>query len=909
VGYWRSSFAMFFLSRKSSISTVAQPGINGRMASGFRSALHVIVVLIITLAVLTLLSFPAASDERSRKEVLVITSAASELPGNYIVDRSTQETFRSISPVRIEYIVGAIVLCIIQSLFIYLLLRLQKRLSKARRSADERHHFEALLAELSAAFVYLPVGEVDEAIDQWLDRLRGFLAVDQILISEFSPDQTQYHITHSTAAPGIPLFPTSIDRNTFPWYTEKILSELNVVLSRIPDDLPAEATAERQYCLEIGLKSSLSIPLSIRGSSIGVLVLCSFRSYRVWPKELVSHLQLLGESFASAIARKRAEAEVMENRALLADIIESAMDGIITVDESRRIILFNSASEAMFGCSEAEALGQPIERFLPERFRDSHLDQIGAFGETGGTRPARDKLGAIHGRHADGHEFPIEASISQVEAGGQKLYTVILRDITLREQAENALRESEKQFRLLADATPVLIWRSGVNKLCTYFNRNWLEFTGRILEQELGNGWAEGVHPDDYERCLQIYNEAFDRRELFEMEYRLRRADGEYRWILDRGVPFFASDEAFAGYLGGCIDITERKRAEEGLYAALTEVSELKNQLQAENVYLQEEIRLTHNFDEIIGNSDALKYVLYKVEQVAAADSTVLILGETGTGKELIARAIHQASPRQDRPLVKVNCAALPANLIESELFGHEKGAFTGAQTRKIGRFELANGGTLFLDEIGELPLELQPKLLRILQDGEFERVGGPKTIKVDVRVIAATNRDLQLEVPQGLFREDLWYRLNVFPITMPPLRNRKEDIPMLVNFFINHFSRKMGRGIKSVEPATMKVLQNYGWPGNVRELSNVIERAVIITHGSVLQLADKLAPSQEPGNHSANSKSLEELEREIILQRLEQTNWKISGPGGAANSLGLNPSTLRTRMIKLGIQRSENHP
>jgi PAS domain S-box-containing protein len=919
------------------------------MTSGLRFYLYLIAVLIITLAVLILLSFPAASDERGRKKVLVITSGAGGFPGNDIVDRSSiQATFRSDSPDRIEhymnmfdwrqlqrwgisekrlppgsivqfkkssfweeykwYILGTIALCIIQSLLIYVLLRLQKRLRKARQSAEERHHFEALLAELLAAFVYLPVGEVDQAIDQWLVRLREFLEVDQILISEISPDQTQYYTTHSTAGRGIAPFPTSIDRNTFPWLTQQIRSEINVVLSRIPGDLPAEASAERQYCLEIGLKSSLSIPLSIRGSSIGVLMLCSFRSYRAWPKELVSRLQIVGESFASAIARKRAEAEVIESRARLAGIIESAMDGIITVDESQRIILFNGAAEAMFGCSEAEALGQPIERFLPGGFRNVHSEHFPGFGETKVTRRAMGELGAFHGLHADDHEFPIEASISQVEAGGQKLYTVILRDITFREQAEKALRESEKQFRLLADATPVLIWQSGVDKLCTYFNRNWLEFTGRTFEQELGNGWTEGVHPDDYARCLQVYNEAFDRRELFEMEYRLCRNDGEYRWLLDRGVPLFASDGAFAGYLGGCIDITERKRAEEGLYAALTEVSELKNQLQAENIYLQEEIRLTHNFDEIIGNSDALKYVLYKVEQVAAADTTVLILGETGTGKELIARAIHQASPRKDRPLVKVNCAALPANLIESELFGHEKGAFTGAQARKIGRFELANGGTLFLDEIGELPLELQPKLLRILQDGEYERVGGPKTIKVNVRVIAATNRDLQLEVPKGLFREDLWYRLNVFPITVPPLRNRKGDIPMLVNFFINQFSRKMGRGIKSVEPATMKVLQNYGWPGNIRELSNVIERAVINTQGSVLQLADKLAPAQETGNHSANRKSFEELEREIILQRLEQTNWKISGPGGAANSLGLNPSTLRTRMIKLGIQRSENH-
>jgi PAS domain S-box-containing protein len=381
------------------------------------------------------------------------------------------------------YIVGAIALCISQSLLIYLLTRLQKRLKKARQLAEERHTFEALLAELSAAFVYLPVGEVDQAIDQWLVRLKEFLGVDQILISEFSLDKTQYYITHSTAANGIDPFPKSLARNMFPWYTQQILSEINVPMSR-PDDLPAEASAERQYCLEIGLKSSLSIPLSIRGSSIGVLVLCSFRSYRVWPKELVSRLQLVGESFANAIARKRAEAEVMENRARLADIIESAMDGIITIDENQRIILFNSAAEAMFGCSEAEALGQPIDRFLPERFREAHREHIRAFGETKVTRRAMGKLGAIHGLHVDGHEFPIEASISQIEAGGQKLFTVILRDITLREQAEAALRISEDRYRDIVE--------NSLDLICTH------DLKGRILSANPAATKALGYDPDEY---------------------------------------------------------------------------------------------------------------------------------------------------------------------------------------------------------------------------------------------------------------------------------------------------------------------------------------------------------------------------------------------------------------------------
>ena len=286
--------------------------------------------------------------------------------------------------------------------------------------------------------------------------------------------------------------------------------------------------------------------------------------------------------------------------------------------------------------------------------------------------------------------------------------------------------------------------------------------------------------------------------------------------------------------------------------------------------------------------------MLYKVEQVAPIDTTVLLLGETGTGKELIARAIHRSSPRRDHPLVRVSCAVLPANLIESELFGYEKGAFTGAAARKIGRFELANEGTLLLDEIGELPLELQAKLLRVLQEGEFERLGGSKTVKVNVRVIAATNRNLKVEVKNGQFREDLWYRLSVFPISLPSLRQRKDDIPLLVNHFSNTFSKKMGKSLVTVAPGAMKALQDYSWPGNVRELANVIERAVINAEGPVLFLADKLESAQMLAPVSSNGKSLIEMEREIILQRLESTYWRIEGPKGAAQSLGINPSTLR---------------
>ena len=351
------------------------------------------------------------------------------------------------------------------------------------------------------------------------------------------------------------------------------------------------------------------------------------------------------------------------------------------------------------------------------------------------------------------------------------------------------------------------------------------------------------------------------------------------------------------------VNALERSRAELALREHLDEIERLKFQLEKENLYLREEIKTVQGFEKIVGKSDTLQYILFRVKQVAPTDATVLILGETGTGKGLVAHAIHELSARKDRPMVTVNCAALPGNLIESELFGREKGAFTGAHAKQIGRFEVADGGTIFLDEIGEMPLELQTKLLRVLEQGEFERLGSPKTIKVNVRVIASTNRDLETEVKNRRFREDLFYRLNVFPVSIPPLRMRAEDIPQLVSYFVDKYARKLGRKYESVPKSTMKALQGHPWPGNVRELEHVIERAVITSPGPVFRLADPLE-REAPGAGEEPLKGLEAMERDHILKILQKTGWKIDGEGGAASILGLHPSTLRSRIKKIGIKR-----
>jgi len=352
-------------------------------------------------------------------------------------------------------------------------------------------------------------------------------------------------------------------------------------------------------------------------------------------------------------------------------------------------------------------------------------------------------------------------------------------------------------------------------------------------------------------------------------------------------------------------EIDERKKAEESLQGTYAEIKQLKDRLQAENIYLQQEVSREYNFGEIIGQSNALSNVFLRVEQVAPMNATVLLLGETGTGKGVFARAIHSSSSRKGRPLITVNCTTLPATLVESELFGRERGAFTGSDARQIGRFELADGGTIFLDEIGEMPLELQSKLLRVIQDGEFERLGSPRTIKTDVRIIAATNRNLEEEIKNGRFREDLYYRLNVFPITMPPLRQRPEDIPLLVNHFVAKFNKKIGKQITTVSQGTLTALQGYHWPGNVRELESVIERAVIISQGSALQVLDRFDTfSTTEEQEVRDIKTLMGLEHDLILQALQKTGWRIEGEKGAALLLGLNPSTLRFRMRKFGIRR-----
>jgi formate hydrogenlyase transcriptional activator len=481
------------------------------------------------------------------------------------------------------------------------------------------------------------------------------------------------------------------------------------------------------------------------------------------------------------------------------------------------------------------------------------------------------------------------AEIERIRAEEKVLETLKL----LNSDLQIKLQDSEKRFRDLFDEAPIAYVHEGLDSKFIKANRAALRILG-VRPEDVPNTYGKLMAPntpDAQKRMKEAFESIGRGTDTSGVVLELRRQDnGKPVWIQWWSNPDLGGQFTRTMF----IDITDKVLMEQE-----------QARLKAENKYLQEEIKLNYNFEEIVSKSKLFQKVLQQIEKVASTDATVLILGESGTGKELLARAVHNISNRSKRPLVKVNCATLPSNLIESELFGHEKGAFTGAMDRKIGRFELADGGTIFLDELGELPIELQAKLLRVLQEGEFERLGNSKTLKVNVRVIAATNRNLQLAIEKKEFREDLFYRLNVFPITCPPLRDRKEDIPLLVKHFLQKFEGKMGKKITHVPSEVMDALCAYHWPGNIRELENLIERAMILSPGNELAYGEWLpAVKHTLNNLHTPLQKLEEVEKNHITEVLKQLNWKVSGEKGAAKFLGLNPTTLEARMKKLGIKR-----
>jgi PAS domain S-box-containing protein len=466
-------------------------------------------------------------------------------------------------------------------------------------------------------------------------------------------------------------------------------------------------------------------------------------------------------------------------------------------------------------------------------------------------------------------------------------------DLSEQKRAEKKIREQETEFRQILDLTPQLLGVYGPNRERLYANRVMLDYLGSSLEEwRQRPKFGEALHPDDWERATGNFGSSVSNGAGFELELRLRKSEGTYRWFLARCNPVCDDKGQVKRWYLALADIEERKRAEE--------------KLQQENIALREEIDKASMFEEIVGTSEPLRAVLSQVAKVAPTGSTVLINGETGTGKELIARAVHKRSQRSGRPFVSVNCAALPSTLVSSELFGHEKGAFTGATERRIGRFEMADGGTIFLDEVVELLPDTQAALLRVLQEREIERVGGGQSIQVDVRVIAASNRDLNAAVANGTFRQDLFYRLNVFPIEIPPLRERKDDILILVEYFVQRYANRAGRNIRSIDQKTLDLLQSYDWPGNIRELQNVIERSIILSVADVFSVDELWLSKRTSPRPSTAERATPGTERQIIEAALVETRGRVSGPSGAAAKLRIPPSTLETRIKALKINKKQ---
>jgi PAS domain S-box-containing protein len=622
------------------------------------------------------------------------------------------------------------------------------------------------------------------------------------------------------------------------------------------------------------------------------------------PRGMIKHIQVRGHAlhdlsggteFVGAVTdiseRRQTEAIIRRQEAELREVIDTIPAIVWSALPDGSNSYANRRSLEYCGMTREQIAGSGWEAgFHPD---DLERHKAKWFAHVASGEPCEDE---VRFRRADGqYRWHLQRGVPlRDEAGNIVKWYGVLTDIEDRKKAEDKSREQETELRQILDLGPQFIVVFGPARERLYANRTTLDYLGVSLSEWRQKTFAADVHPDDWERISSYVEQSLSSGSANEFELRLRKHDGSYRWFIVHYNPIRDDKGQTTRWHVAGTDVEERKQAEQ--------------RLRQENVSLREEIDKASMFEEIVGTSPALKNVLSLISKVAPSDSTVLVTGETGTGKELVARAIHRRSDRASSAFVSVNCSAIPRDLIASELFGHEKGAFTGATQQRLGRFELADGGTIFLDEVGELPAETQVALLRVLQEHEFERVGGNRRIRADVRVIAATNRDLQAAICGGSFRSDLFYRLHVFPIALPSLRERSDDIPLLVEYFVHRYARKAGKKIKRVNKKTLELLQAYPWPGNIRELQNVIERSVILCETEIFSIDDKWLPQPVP----TESKQEVELPRKLLVQEKEMieaalkvTGGRVSGPTGAAVKLGIPRSTLESKIRSLKINKN----
>jgi len=679
--------------------------------------------------------------------------------------------------------------------------------------------------------------------------------------------------------------------------TEAVRHKKQVIVPDVASDSQWDAYGWRTTALSYGLKACWSTTIA---ASSGV-VLGTFAIYWREPRSPTGQDQKTIEQIthlaAVAIESKRNEAALKENEQSLRMIVDSIPGFVSTANASGEIELVNRPAREYFGKKTEELANWATRDVLHPDDLPRTIDAWRGAIETGQPLEVEHRS-----RRADGvyRWFHLRGRPQRDAEGRIVRWYTLATDIDDRKRAEDALAKafeglakSEAELRTIIDAIPQQIVAIEADGNFQYANKAVLEYTGLTREELRPGKSGEVFHPEDSERLRGIREAAISRGAPFEYERRVRGKDGQYRWFLVQYNPLTDERGQVIRWYATGTDIDDRKQAEE--------------RARQENVALREQIDQAFMFEEIVGSSPALKTVLSGIVKVAPTDSTVLITGETGTGKELIARAIHKGSQRAGQPFITVNCAAIPSSLIASELFGHEKGAFTGALQRRQGRFELAHDGTIFLDEIGELPAETQIALLRVLQERQFERVGGSRLISTDVRIIAATNRDLAAAVASGIFRADLFYRLNVFPIHVPPLRSRREDIPMLVEYFVKRYAEKARKQISKIEKSTLDLCQAYHWPGNIRELQNIIERSVILCTGDTLWIDEAWLSSQDAaraGSSGPLTQNLKTYERDLIEAALVESKGKVAGPNGAAAKLGIPRSTLDLKIKQLDIKK-----
>jgi formate hydrogenlyase transcriptional activator len=812
----------------------------------------------------------------------------------------------------------------------------------------ERLRFEQLLSNLSARFINLAPDQIDAEVQNALKQILEFFQVDRCGLVRISPEETSWRITHVAYASEVSPVPekTDLPATMFPWVYEKLTRRHEVVSFRTRDELPHEAAIDKQTYERLEIRSGLNIPILIDAETVYTININSVRRECAWPQDYIPRMRLLGEILVNSLQLAHTRKQ-LKDRLRFEGLISDLSAGFVNISSGEIDNQINTCLEQIteFFAADRCTLGLFSEDgTLLTRAFEYHREGV----EPGPVALSKDQLPWYIAQLVQGklvvinrlEDLPIEAEaerrlclakkmksfVSIPMISGRRtlgscalvamraerdwrddlvqrmrLIAEVLAGALARKRFEESLHESEARLSLAATSAEAGLWVLEIASGHIWATEKTRELYGFAPDQELNfESFIQIVNSEDRAGVRRSVEQAARTRADFREEYRIMRPDGTTRWMAARGRPYFNQAGEPERLMGVSVDISERKEMEAQLQQRLRDIEQLKRKLEKENIYLREEIELQSLHEEIVGRSPAMKRILAQVEQVARTDATVLIEGETGTGKELLARSVHRLSARKDRPLVTVNCAALPPTLIESELFGREKGAYTGALTRMTGRFEMADGATLFLDEIGELPLDVQAKLLRVLEQGRFERLGSTRPLQVNVRIIAASNRDLGRNVEDGKFRKDLYYRLNVFPIAVPPLRERPQDIPLLVWTFVRQHEKKMGKRIEHIPRKSMEDLQQYPWPGNARELRNVVEHAMIVSSGKTLQVR---APQKASSEIFANL-TMEELEHKHILTVLQKSGWRLSGQGGAAQILGLKRTTLQSKMKKLGIKR-----